>query len=197
MPDVNIYYKGESIVSMDASGTKTLQTSGKYCEDNITVQYTKSDSHVLPEVFPPKCVYVAMAKLNNSATGIITATLKDGYQFTQGALKKSTFIQVFRADGAHFGMPVQAAISNDSPGTDSSCTVMTNNSSSNPALGVSHASTFGEIAKFNARSGTDFIVTLFYSDADTYVQGQNPTKIKFEDILSLSASNGTITITEM
>lgn len=40
MPDVNISYKGESIASMDASGTKTLNTQGKYCEGNITVQYT-------------------------------------------------------------------------------------------------------------------------------------------------------------
>ena len=40
MPDVNISYKGESIASMDESGSKTLNTQGKYCEDNITVQYT-------------------------------------------------------------------------------------------------------------------------------------------------------------
>jgi hypothetical protein len=40
MPDVNISYKGESIASMDASGSKTLNTQGKYCEGDITVQYT-------------------------------------------------------------------------------------------------------------------------------------------------------------
>lgn len=39
MPDVNITYKGESIASMDASGTKTLNTQGKYCEGDIIVQY--------------------------------------------------------------------------------------------------------------------------------------------------------------
>lgn len=40
MADVNISYKGATIATMDASGSKTLNTQGKYCEDNITVQYT-------------------------------------------------------------------------------------------------------------------------------------------------------------
>lgn len=39
MPDINISYNGSSIASMSASGTKTLQTSGKYCEDDITITY--------------------------------------------------------------------------------------------------------------------------------------------------------------
>lgn len=40
MADVNITYKGASIATMDASGSKTLNTQGKYCEGDITVQYT-------------------------------------------------------------------------------------------------------------------------------------------------------------
>lgn len=39
--DVTISYKGSSIATMSASGTKTLETEGKYCEDDITVTYTK------------------------------------------------------------------------------------------------------------------------------------------------------------
>lgn len=42
MADVEIKYKGASIAALDASGTKTLKTAGKYCEDDITVSYTKS-----------------------------------------------------------------------------------------------------------------------------------------------------------
>lgn len=41
MSDVTIKYKGQSIATMDASGTKTLQTQGKYCEDDIEVVYDK------------------------------------------------------------------------------------------------------------------------------------------------------------
>ena len=42
MADVEIKYKGTSIATLDASGTKTLKTVWKYCEDDITVSYTKS-----------------------------------------------------------------------------------------------------------------------------------------------------------
>lgn len=41
MSEVNINYKGSKIAGMDASGTKTLLTSGKYCEGDIAVQYTR------------------------------------------------------------------------------------------------------------------------------------------------------------
>lgn len=41
MADVNITYKGASIATMDASGTKTLNTQGKYCKGDILVAYTK------------------------------------------------------------------------------------------------------------------------------------------------------------
>lgn len=41
MSDVTIKYKGQSIATMDASGTKTLNTQGKYCEANIGVEYVK------------------------------------------------------------------------------------------------------------------------------------------------------------
>ena len=41
MSDITINYKGSSIATMDASGTKTLLTEGKYCEDDIEVVYVK------------------------------------------------------------------------------------------------------------------------------------------------------------
>lgn len=41
MSDVSINYKGSEIASMNASGSKVLTTQGKYCEDNITINYAK------------------------------------------------------------------------------------------------------------------------------------------------------------
>lgn len=41
MSDVTIKYKGQSIATMDATGSKTLQTQGKYCEGDIGVEYVK------------------------------------------------------------------------------------------------------------------------------------------------------------
>ena len=43
-PPVVIKYKSSVIASMDVSGTKTLNTSGKYCEDDIEVVYVSSDT---------------------------------------------------------------------------------------------------------------------------------------------------------
>ena len=41
MSEVAVNYKGSSITAMDASGTKTLLTEGKYCEDDIEIVYTR------------------------------------------------------------------------------------------------------------------------------------------------------------
>lgn len=40
---VTIKYKGNSIAEMDDSGTKTMNTSGKYCEDNFTIEYVAKE----------------------------------------------------------------------------------------------------------------------------------------------------------
>ena len=41
MSDLTIKYKDQPIVEMTESGTKTLKTAGKYCEDDISVEYAK------------------------------------------------------------------------------------------------------------------------------------------------------------
>ena len=42
MADVTISYKGNTIAEMNESGSKTLKTSGKYCEGDIGIEYVKS-----------------------------------------------------------------------------------------------------------------------------------------------------------
>ena len=41
MADLIINYKGQTVLELSESGTKTLKTAGKYCEDDITVGYVK------------------------------------------------------------------------------------------------------------------------------------------------------------
>lgn len=41
MADLTIKFKGNPILELSESGTKTLKTAGKYCEDDITVEYSK------------------------------------------------------------------------------------------------------------------------------------------------------------
>lgn len=41
MSDITIGYKGNTIGTMDATGSKKLLTAGKYCEDDIDIAYVK------------------------------------------------------------------------------------------------------------------------------------------------------------
>ena len=40
MADVEVSYKGSTIGTLSVSGTLTLETEGKYCEDDLTIDYT-------------------------------------------------------------------------------------------------------------------------------------------------------------
>ena len=42
---VSIKYKGSEIAALAATGTKTLNTAGKYCEGNIVVENTESGAY--------------------------------------------------------------------------------------------------------------------------------------------------------
>lgn len=44
MADVTLSYKGSDILELSDSGSATLKTSGKYCEDDIAVEYVKPSS---------------------------------------------------------------------------------------------------------------------------------------------------------
>ena len=41
MADVEVRYKDAVIATLDETATKTLKTSEKYCEDDITFEYAK------------------------------------------------------------------------------------------------------------------------------------------------------------
>lgn len=42
MSDITFKYGGNTVATMDASGTATINTAGNYCEGNITVEYNKT-----------------------------------------------------------------------------------------------------------------------------------------------------------
>ena len=44
MADITLSYKGSTIATMSASGSKTIQTKEKYCEDDISLVYDKDES---------------------------------------------------------------------------------------------------------------------------------------------------------
>lgn len=93
MAGVTINYKGNSIATMEGqSGTKTLKTSGKYCEDDITVNY-------IPESGTPsvtsKCFSVTFleqqtgeVELNPNGDSDIAAHYTDS-KFIVGVIRKA------------------------------------------------------------------------------------------------------------
>ena len=43
MADITLSYKSTTIATMSASGSKTIQTAGKYCEDDISLTYISAN----------------------------------------------------------------------------------------------------------------------------------------------------------
>lgn len=81
MPDVTISYKGNSIATMSASGTKTLLTEGKYCEDDITVAYT-APTPSAGSATTPATTITANPTISVSNSGLITATASTSQSIT-------------------------------------------------------------------------------------------------------------------
>ncbi len=80
MSDVTISYKGADIATMDATGSKTLQTQGKYCEGDISVAYIKPsgggyDPFPIPEGYSLPSGYQKLAYCDS-----------DGYQYCDSAV---------------------------------------------------------------------------------------------------------------
>ena len=81
MADVTITYKGNSIATMSASGTKTLLTEGKYCEDDITVDYT-APTPSAGSATTPATTITANPTITVSTSGLITATASTSQSIT-------------------------------------------------------------------------------------------------------------------
>lgn len=81
MPDVTISYKGNSIATMSASGTKTLLTDGKYCEDDITVAYTRPSVSAGSATTPNTNIPVTPT-ITVSSSGLITTTVNASQSVT-------------------------------------------------------------------------------------------------------------------
>ena len=81
MPDVTISYKGNSIATMSASGTKTLLTEGTYCEDDITVDYTVP-TPAAGSATTPATTITANPTISVSSGGLITATASASQSIT-------------------------------------------------------------------------------------------------------------------
>ena len=74
MADLTIRFKGQPIVEMTESGTKTLKTAGKYCEDDISVEYAKpaGGDHTYQVGHAVSVLEVNTGMFTSSAVGSLT-----------------------------------------------------------------------------------------------------------------------------
>jgi hypothetical protein len=68
MADVTIKYRGSNIATLDATGTKTLNTSGKYCDSNIVVEYTKPESGGIEVIETPDSHGGTIVEINGTVS---------------------------------------------------------------------------------------------------------------------------------
>ena len=110
MADVEIKYKGASIAALDASGTKTLKTYGKYCEDDITVSYTKSA--VPAETNQRRYVYDNPAAVSGDGNYV---TVVSGDETLKRVRSLDTLLVICRMTGT--ASCVKSCIGTNAPGT--------------------------------------------------------------------------------
>ena len=70
MADVTLTYKGQNILELSASGSKTIQTKEKYCEDNITLIYSLPDEILYNPSFNINTTGLVSWDASHSGTGI-------------------------------------------------------------------------------------------------------------------------------
>lgn len=79
---VSIKYKGSEIAALAATGTKTLNTAGKYCEGNIIVENTEQSQQAVEQATPSLSL--------NAATGVVTAEATQAAGNVAAGTKKAT-----------------------------------------------------------------------------------------------------------
>lgn len=79
MAEVEISYKGSAIAQMNASGTKTLLTEGKYLEDDVTVTYARPSAPSGTKNISITANGTTTEDVTNYASAQITANVPNTY----------------------------------------------------------------------------------------------------------------------
>jgi len=101
MADVSIKYKGVEKATLNASGSKTIKTSGKYCEADIVVDYTDPEKPTQTKSMSlgasaPSTVTPDSGKVLSSVSPSIDTSVINAENIKQG-------VQVLGITGTHQG----------------------------------------------------------------------------------------------
>lgn len=75
MADVTLSYKGSDILELSNSGSATLKTGGKYCEDDVTVEYVKPSGggvtaqNLIDKTWPSGEISITLPQYDNAVPG--------------------------------------------------------------------------------------------------------------------------------
>ena len=94
MSDVTLTYKGATIAELNASGNKTLKTSGKYCDADIQLEYVKSGGYEIPFDVPAE-----YQRLEYLDTGGVNCRVNVSHSYTNVDL----FCVKFSGEGPSIG----------------------------------------------------------------------------------------------
>ena len=103
MADVTINYKGSKIAELNADGTKTLKTSGTYCEGDIAVNYVKPGSGI-PSGGPKiKYIIPVTYKAKKASDGISLDAIT--FTFTRENVNQLFCTRLWLMDATDFTTP--------------------------------------------------------------------------------------------
>lgn len=184
MSEVNINYKGSKIAGMDASGTKTLLTEGKYCEDDITVEYTR------PSAPTPSYQSKTKSYTPSETAQSETVTADSGYD----ALSQVS-VSVGAVSSTYVGSGITRRSSTDLTASGATVTVPSGYYSAQASKAVSSGSAGTPTATKGSVSNHSISVTPSVTNTAGYITGGTKTGTS----VSVSASelvSGTLSLTD-
>lgn len=184
MSEVNINYKGSKIAGMDASGTKTLLTEGKYCEDDITVEYTR------PSAPTPSYQSKTKSYTPSETAQSETVTADSGYD----ALSQVS-VSVGAVSSTYVGTGITRRSSTDLTASGATVTVPSGYYSAQASKAVSSGSAGTPTAAKGSVSNHSISVTPSVTNTTGYITGGTKTGTA----VAVSASelvSGTLSLTD-
>lgn len=164
MSEVNINYKGSKIAGMDASGTKTLLTDGKYCEDDIEVVYAR------PTIPTPSYQSKTKSYTPSETAQSETVTADSGYD----ALSQVS-VSVGAVSSTYVGSGITRRSSTDLTASGATVTVPSGYYSSQASKAVSSGSAGTPTATKGSVSNHSISVTPSVTNQTGYITGSTKT----------------------